>query len=59
MLRARSALAVKAPPGNDVSSSAKAFALTHAAEYLSLRFSGGQLESESDHSTSQRGARIA
>src|ERR1700694_5075587 len=58
MRRVRSALAVKALRGNDVSSSAKVFASTHAAVYLSLRFSGGQLESESDHSSSQRRARI-
>jgi len=49
MRRVRSALAVKMPPGNDVFSSAKVFASTHAAEYLSLRFSGDQRAGESDH----------
>lgn len=48
---------VKPPRGNDASSSAKVFASTRAAAYLSLRFSGGQLESESDHS-SLRGAEL-
>jgi hypothetical protein len=49
MRRARSALAVKMPRGNDVFSSAKVFASTHAAGYRSLRFSGGRREGELDH----------
>jgi hypothetical protein len=49
MRRVRSALAVKMPRGNDVSSSEKVSASTPAAASLSLHFNGGQREGESDH----------
>lgn len=58
MRKVRSAFAVKAPRGNDASSSAKVFASTHAAGFRSLRFSGGQGESEIDHRIWQPSAAI-
>lgn len=58
MRRVRSAFAVNTPRGNDVFSSVKVFALIYVAGYRSLRFNGGQRESELDHSIGQRRARI-